>query len=178
MRGTDLPPPPLHVLQLHAHRRGDARRGPVLRRRRGLGARLRRARRRDPRCGRAGRRVRRHRVRARSPTTGWKQNDPSVTGDWDVVLPRGGSDVPRRGLRLPLLRRDAGPRRAAQRARPRSRPPRGTGPAVARGVALARFRRGSPPSRRRAGAVPPPTSTSRPTIERTICQQNALARIS
>ena len=64
-RDESYPLPALHVGQLHAHRRRDARVRAALGDGRGVGPRQRRPHRRGARRGRAGRRVRRHRVRAR-----------------------------------------------------------------------------------------------------------------
>ena len=40
---------------------------------------------------------------------GMEENDPEVRGDWDVELRAGGDALPRRGLQLPLPRRDLSP---------------------------------------------------------------------
>ena len=124
VQGRVVPASTLHVLQLHAHRRRDARRWSVLRGRGRVDPRLRRSRRRDPGGGRTRRRASTTPRSCSSPTTGWSRTTRPCSGDWDVAAPRRGPDVPRRGLRLPL------PRRARVR---RNRPRRGTDPAAARG---------------------------------------------
>ena len=71
-----LPAAAVHVGQLHAHRLRDARGRSALGDRGGVDPRLRRPHRRGARRGRAGRRVRRHRVRARGrPRHGGERPD-------------------------------------------------------------------------------------------------------
>ena len=102
---STYPLPALHVVQLHAHRRRDARRRPVL----GDGGRVGPRQRRPPRRGaRRARAARRRSTTPRScssPTTAWRRTTRRARGDWDVALRAAGLDVPRRGLRLPVLRR-------------------------------------------------------------------------
>ena len=95
-RDVELPAAPLHVVQLHAHRRRDARRRPALRDGGRVGPRQRRPPRRDPRRARAARRVRRHRVRARR-------------------RPRHGGERPRVPRRLGRRAARGRPRRSATR---------------------------------------------------------------
>ena len=80
-----VPAPALPLVQLHAHRRRDARRRPLLGDGRGGGTRQRRPPGRDHRCRRA---------RGAFDDTafflvadhGMEESDPSCTGDWDVAL--------------------------------------------------------------------------------------------
>ena len=77
-RDAAYPLPALHVVQLHAHRRRDARGRPALRDGGRVGARQRRPHRRGPRRGRAGRRVRRHAF-VLVADHGMEENDPTCT---------------------------------------------------------------------------------------------------
>ena len=69
----ELPDAAVHVVQLHAHRRGDARRRPALRDGGRVGARQRRPARRDPRRGRASAASSTTARSCSSPTTAWRR---------------------------------------------------------------------------------------------------------
>ena len=80
------PLPALPLVQLHAHRRRDARRRSLLGDRRGVGTRQRRPPGRDPRRRRGAGTHSTTPRSSSSPTTGWRNPTRRARGDWDVAL--------------------------------------------------------------------------------------------
>ena len=92
-RDTSYPTPALHVVQLHAHRRRDARRRSVLGDGGRVGARQRRPHRRDPRARSSRPGVFDDCAFALVADHGMEQNDPACRGDWDVALRAAGVEA-------------------------------------------------------------------------------------
>ena len=121
-RDVSYPDAAVHVVQLHAHRRRDARGRPALRDGRG----------RRSATATAGSGAILDALEQRGVIDdcafvlvadhGMEENDPTCRGDWDVALPGCGHRSPRRGLQLPVPRcltdesrdRSAGPTHAAR----------------------------------------------------------------